>query len=288
VNHLRSLNGVDDAVDGVRVRAKRKAQGESVAQLLIELQTAHPDVPVISVGDYNAFEVNDGFVDVLGIIRGDQAPPEQVADWSSLGLDANVVSAAPAGDYSYSFDGNAQTLDHILLSSAASAALSGVGHAHIDADFPELLRSDPARPERLSDHDPAVARFTFPEAPGAIIGIGQINDTSRVTFTFFAQQTSSGDERGWLTLIATRPRTLPSTLVVASLENVVFGGVAVQFSGTGWWNGRPGYTFVAESADNGEPGRGRDTFAVTVRSPGGAIVLQVSGVLTAGNVETLQ
>ena len=57
------------------MRAKRKAQGESVAQLLIELQTNHPGVPVISVGDYNAFDVNDGFVDVLGIIRGDQAPP---------------------------------------------------------------------------------------------------------------------------------------------------------------------------------------------------------------------
>ena len=148
VNHLRSLNGIEDAVDGVRVRAKRKAQGESVAQLLVDLQTMHPDVPVISVGDYNAFEVNDGFVDVLGIIRGDQAPPEQVAEWSALGLDTNLVSAAPTGDYSYSFDGNAQTLDHVLLTAAASAALSGFGHAHVDADFPELLRSDPARPER--------------------------------------------------------------------------------------------------------------------------------------------
>jgi predicted extracellular nuclease len=284
VNHLRSLNGIDDPVDGVRVRAKRKAQGESVAQLLIELQANHPGVPVISVGDYNAFEVNDGWVDVLGIIRGDQAPPEQVVDWSALGLDPNVVSAAPSGDYSYSFDGNAQTLDHVLLSSAASAGLSGFGHAHIDADFPEVLRSDPSRPERLSDHDPAAARFTYPEAPGAILGIGQISDSSRVTFTFFAQQTAAGEERGWLTLIAPRPRTLPNTLVATSLERVVFAGSAVQFSGTGWWNGRPGFTFVAESQDNGEPGAGLDTFSVTVRNPQGAVVFQAIGVLSAGNV----
>ena len=53
-------------------------------------------------------------------------------------------------------------------------------------------------------------------------------------------------------------------------------------------NGRPGYTFVAESADNGKPGRGLDTFSVTVRNPQGEVVLQVSGVLTAGNVELLQ
>jgi uncharacterized protein len=288
VNHLRSLNGIEDPLDGVRVRAKRKAQGESVAQLLIELQTTHPGVPVISVGDYNAFEVNDGYVDVLGIIRGNQVPPEQVVDWSPLGLDPNFVSAAPLGDYSYSFDGNAQTLDHVLLSSVASAALSGFGHAHIDADFPETLRSDPARPERLSDHDPAVARFTYPEAPGALLGIGQIDGSSRVTFTFFAQQTPAGDENGWLTLIATRPRALPNTFVATSLESVVLAGRAVQFSGTGWWNGRSGFTFVAESADNGEPGRGRDTFSVTVRNPQGDVVLQAAGVLTAGSVVTVQ
>jgi len=287
VNHLRSLNGVDDPVDGVRVRAKRRAQGESVAALLIELQTTNPGVPVISVGDYNAFEVNDGYVDVLGIIRGDQAPPEQVADWSALGLDPNVVSAAPSGDYSYSFDGNAQTLDHVLLSSAASVALSGFSHAHVDADFPEVLRGDPARPERLSDHDPAVARFTFPEAPGAMLGIGQINDSSRVVFMFFAHQTPTGDEGGWLTLISTGPRARPNTFVATGVESVVFAGTTVQFSGTGWWNGVSGHTFVAEAADNGHPGAGRDGFSVTVRDPAGVVVLHASAVLSGGNVRTV-
>ena len=32
VNHLRSLNGLTDVPDGARVRAKRQAQGEYVAQ----------------------------------------------------------------------------------------------------------------------------------------------------------------------------------------------------------------------------------------------------------------
>jgi len=162
VNHLRSLNSVDDPVDGPRVRAKRKAQGESVAQLLIDLQAQYPDVPIVSVGDYNAFDVNDGYVDVLGIIKGTQAPPEQVVDWSPLGLNPNFVEALTPGDYSYSFDGNAQTLDHVLLSPTALATLVGIHHARIDADFPETLRADRLRPERLSDHDPAVARFSFP------------------------------------------------------------------------------------------------------------------------------
>ena len=288
VNHLRSLNGVDDPVDGVRVRAKRKAQGESVAQLLIDVQTANPGVPVIAVGDYNAFEVNDGYVDLLGIIRGNQAPPEQVVEWSALGLDPNVVSAAPSGDYSYSFDGNAQTLDHVLLSSSAAVVLSGFGHARLDADFPEVLRSDPTRPERLSDHDPAVARFTFPEAPGAMLGIGQIRDGSHVMFNFFARQAQDGDEGGWFTLISTRPRGRPDTFVAAGIENVVFAGVAVQLSGAGWWNGRPGYTFVAEAADLGHPGHGTDTFRVIVRDPDGLEVLRAGGALSAGNVKKVE
>jgi hypothetical protein len=77
-------------------------------------------------------------------------------------------------------------------------------------------------------------------------------------------------------------------LVVAGLDDVVFLGDSVQFGGSGWWNGRAGYTFVAQAADNGEPGAGRDSFTVTVRNPQGAIVLQVGGVLSAGNLQKLQ
>jgi hypothetical protein len=162
VNHLRSLNGVDDTVDGPRVRAKRMAQAESVAELLLDLQTQYPGVPIVSVGDYNAFEINDGYVDVLGIIRGDQVPSEQVVEWSPLGLNPSFANAAVVGDYSYSFDGNAQTLDHVLLSASALTSMSGFAHARVDADFPEAARADATRPERISDHDPAVVRLLFP------------------------------------------------------------------------------------------------------------------------------
>jgi hypothetical protein len=165
------------------VRAKRKAQAESVAQLLIDLQTQYPAVPIVSVGDYNAFEVNDGYVDVLGIIRGNQAPPEQVVDWSALGLNPNFVEALSPGDYSYSFDGNAQTLDHVLLSSAAASTLIGIHHSRIDADFPEAFRADPMRPERLSDHDPAVARFSFPADTSAPV-FGPVSDVTVAATSF--------------------------------------------------------------------------------------------------------
>jgi hypothetical protein len=166
VHHLRSLNGVDEA-DG-RVRAKRLAQAEYVARTLDGLRASYPGVPVVSVGDYNAFEVNDGYVDVLGVARGVPAPASDVVLFGAdlLASDfllAPAVAATPAGQtYSYVFEGSAQSLDHVLVSAEAAAALAAFDHARINADFPEIYRGDATRVERTSDHDPAIAYFRFP------------------------------------------------------------------------------------------------------------------------------
>ena len=56
VNHLRSLNGIDDPADGARVRAKRRAQAEFLANLIQARMTANPNEKIVSVGDYNAFQ----------------------------------------------------------------------------------------------------------------------------------------------------------------------------------------------------------------------------------------
>ena len=133
-----------------------------------------------------------------------------------------------------------------------------------------------------------VVTVTLSDDVGAMLGIGQISGASRVTFTFFARQAPTGAERGWLTLAASRPRGFPNTFVAVGFDEVVFLGTAVRFTGTGWWNGHAGHTFLVESSDNGEPGTGRDTFAVTVRNPQGVVVLQASGLLSAGNVDKLQ
>lgn len=161
VNHLRSLNGVaEDPGAGPRVREKRRAQAEFLAALLDTLQE---EAPVISVGDYNAFEVNDGYVDVLATIVGRPSPPSDVVVASPDLVEPDFVNAG-AGRYSYVFDGNVQSLDHVLMSQRAAARFVELQHARVNADFPEALRgavaaSGAPRPERLSDHDPAVAYF---------------------------------------------------------------------------------------------------------------------------------
>jgi len=65
-------------------------------------------------------------------------------------------------------------------------------------------------------------------------------------------------------------------------------GDSVSFSGTGWWNGKPGYRFEIHACDRGEPGRGHDTFSLTVVAPDGTMVTTATGVLRDGNIKAMK
>jgi len=165
VNHLRSLLDEDDPVDGDRVRAKREAQAEFLANLLQAHQTAGENV--ISVCDCNAFEFSDGYVDVVGTILGNPVPADQVVVASPDLVDPNLtdlITTLPHDQqYSYDFNGSHQMLDHVIVNQTMLAKFSRYAIARNDADFPEVFRNDPNRPERLSDHDMPVAYFFLPE-----------------------------------------------------------------------------------------------------------------------------
>ncbi|HSB09210.1 MAG TPA: Ig-like domain-containing protein [Blastocatellia bacterium] len=167
-NHLRSLNGVDDPADGNRVRTKRLAQAEFLANLIQARQAANPSERIISVGDYNAFQFNDGLVDVIGSIKGNPTPFDEVVLAGSDLVDpdlVDLVDLAPASQrYSFLFDGNAQELDHILITGNLLSRINGLRYARNNADFPESYRSDPTRPERISDHDILLGYFQLPLA----------------------------------------------------------------------------------------------------------------------------
>jgi hypothetical protein len=166
VNHLRSLTGVDDPADGPRVREKRRAQAEFLANLLQTLQTDDPNIKLVSIGDYNSFQFNDGYVDMMGTIRGVPTPASEVTlasgDLVNPDLFDLLETASPDQRYSYVFDGVAQELDHILVNPNLHAVFSRYAVARNDADFPEVYRNDPNRPERISDHDMPVAYFSLP------------------------------------------------------------------------------------------------------------------------------
>ncbi len=165
VNHLRSLIDVDaNSSTGDFVRAKRRAQAEYLANLIAAHQGAGEQV--ISVGDYNAFEFNDGYVDVLGTVKGVPTPATEVLLASADLVDPDMVDMVttlpPAKRYSYVENGNAQTIDHIVASAGLLSRPYHLEIAHNSADFPATYGNNPTRPERVSDHDIPVAYFTFP------------------------------------------------------------------------------------------------------------------------------
>jgi len=197
VNHLRSLNDIEGSdATGARVRAKRRTQADYLAALIRGFQ--NDGRHVVSVGDYNAFDVNDGYVDVVGIVRGAPAPPNEATLTTDLPPGqlpnpalVDAIAFAPAAQrYSYVFDGNAQEIDHVLMT--PEMLVNGIEYGRMDADFPESYRGDFTRPERLSDHDPIVVVFNTPDidtnppaltVPEDITVEGNTTGGARVTFT---------------------------------------------------------------------------------------------------------
>jgi predicted extracellular nuclease len=192
VNHLRSLGSVNsEAVGsngwttaGERVRAKRHAQAEDLANLIQARQVGNPAERIVVMGDFNAFEVNDGLGDSMGVIQGTPVPDNQTAvagdgvDLVTPDLD-NMFDDGPAvtDRYSYTFDGNAQSLDHMLINQAMIAATAArrAEHPRINADFAAIDRNDytadagPGQPDAanraLSDHDPIIGYFSVAGLP---------------------------------------------------------------------------------------------------------------------------
>ena len=60
----------------------------------------------------------------------------------------------------------------------------------------------------------------------------------------------------------------------------------VSFAGTGRWNKQGGDTFSAVAIDAGEPGRGRDSFAITVKDATGRVVATANALITGGNIQS--
>ena len=152
VVHNRSLNDIETE----RVQLKRLTQAESIAEKVQAFQTGNPDTPLVVLGDFNAFEFTDGYVDAVGHIMGDFDAAESILSGLDL-VDPNLtnqVELLPAAErYSFVFEGNAQALDHALTSAAANPWVRGLEFARGNADAAHDQINDPLTAERASDHD---------------------------------------------------------------------------------------------------------------------------------------
>ena len=180
VNHLKALTGADSeaapdpgfecfATDGARNRAKRQQGAELLASYIQSRQVADASERLVVIGDLNAYEFNDGLVDVVGTIIGLPAVNDETVQPNDGTALVNpplltLVSTVqpPDSAYSYIYGSNAQILDHIIVNQAAFEATAGLRleYAHINADYRKAAdANDASHALRNSDHDPGVAYF---------------------------------------------------------------------------------------------------------------------------------
>lgn len=142
-NHLSSRFGSTPLFGAIQPfvqggEAARAAQVRALHDYTTHLLAADPEARVIVLGDMNTFEFSDELAELL--------------PGSPAALHPLMALIPPEERYSYNYEGNSQTLDHVFVSRALlrGAELDVV---HLNTDFPAL----PGR--TASDHDPLVARF---------------------------------------------------------------------------------------------------------------------------------
>ncbi len=155
VNHFKSYRGIEDPADGFRVRTKRQKQAEFLAGFVVARQNQFPAERLILIGDFNSYQFNDGYNDLIGTLTGN--PDKNVIAFSDTVYETGLVNlidyVLPDNRYSYIYAGSAQALDHVLINKPARQHARRFGYARFNADFPKVFENDETRPERLSDHD---------------------------------------------------------------------------------------------------------------------------------------
>ena len=257
------------ATDGERVRVKRQRQAEFLANLVEARQDAEN---VIVLGSFNAFEFNDGMVDVLGTVEGQPAPDNETAV-SGDGTDlvnpdlVNLVDELPAADrYSIAttFRGSAAALDHVLVDASVHPLISDFAFARGNADFGTAPFNDGAAPERSADRDMPVAYIQLLQ-PG--------------TFRFSSSGYSSA-ESGDATI--TVERTGGSDGAASVAYATTSGGTATSGAD---------YTAVSGTLDFTD-GETTKTFAVPVApdtfdEPDETVALELTGAVSDPSTATL-
>ncbi len=238
-NHLRSLIGIESedpdglTTDGDRVRRKRLAQAQDLANLIQTYQTGDPARNIIVIGDFNAFEVNDGYTDVMNTIAGTPPPdnetvvPGDGVDLVNPDLDNLVDTPPPAERYSYLFEGNAQNIDHALVNQAliASTTARRIEHARIDADHPDTDRNNPATAIGISDHDPLLAYLDVAAFTSADLQVTKVDSPDPISTT------------GYITYTITVTNAGPSDAESVSLSDTVPAGTTfLTFTEAAGWS----------------------------------------------------
>lgn len=129
------INGNEDS---------RSAQATVVKAFVDAALGVQADAKIAVLGDLNEFTFEEPLLIVTGELAGDVVLRDL----------ADELIANPLERYSYVFEGNTQSLDHILVSDALlePAVATQFDAVHINSEFSD----------QLSDHDPDIASFLLP------------------------------------------------------------------------------------------------------------------------------
>lgn len=147
-NHFNSKGG-DQPLFGPQQppvlgsEVQRVQQAEVVGEFVEGLLASDAHARVVVAGDLNDFE----FSMPLAVLE-------------SSGLTTLIETLPVAERYTYNFQGNAQALDHILVSDRLATALADIDVVHINSEFAQ----------QVSDHDPIMASFLIERAGLSIVG----------------------------------------------------------------------------------------------------------------------
>jgi uncharacterized protein len=139
-NHFNSKGGDDPLFGHLQPPAapsetQRHEQASVVRGFVDQILAVDPDAPVIVLGDLNDFDFSRT-ADIL----------------TSGGALVDLPRTLPVAErYTFDFEGNAQVLDHILLSPSLAARPFGYDIVHMNSEFAA----------QLSDHDPQVVRIAM-------------------------------------------------------------------------------------------------------------------------------
>lgn len=113
---------------------RRIQQAQIVNNFVDAILAADANANIVVLGDFNDFEFSTALTSLKG------------------GVLTALIETLPAEErYSYVFDGNSQTLDHILLSSNLMSKPLEFDVVHVNSEFAV----------QASDHDPQVVRIRF-------------------------------------------------------------------------------------------------------------------------------
>jgi uncharacterized protein len=161
-NHFNSKGG-DQPLFGknqppfLGSEAQRLEIAKIVNGFVRDIKSKDANANVVLLGDFNDFE----FTPALKTVKGQEL--------------VNMIEKVPAGErYTYSFNGNAQVLDHILVSKNMEANTT-VDIVNINSGFME-------EHGRASDHDPVIIQTELKEVIPATLPKGPVKEHKLVGF----------------------------------------------------------------------------------------------------------